>query len=210
MVATLAELPAALAQNGRVHPSTRGRLMLSGAVWGPGAFIAAWGAAGLMSEGYSPIRQHISELAAVGAPTRPLMNTGFAAFACGVGMAAWPLRRLIGGRAATAAGVSAASTFAVLLTPLGASPQTDALHSAFAFTGYVSLAAVGPLAAPHVTGRLPLAGAVSVGAGVMTAACLGLSLGGPAPGLFQRLGLGVTDLWLASVAIASLAGARRR
>lgn len=60
-----------------------------------------------MLAGYSPIRDHISDLAAVGAPTRTLMNVGLGAFAIGVGAAAWPLRRIIGKSASGALAVDA-------------------------------------------------------------------------------------------------------
>ena len=66
------------------------RLLLSGAAWGPATFIGCWIAGGVTTPGYSAIAQPISELAAIGAPTRGLMNLGLAAFALGVGGAAWP------------------------------------------------------------------------------------------------------------------------
>ena len=52
-----------------------------GGIVGPAAFIGAWVAGTVVLDGYSPITDAISRLAAVGADTRWLMSTGFLAFA---------------------------------------------------------------------------------------------------------------------------------
>ncbi|MGB4746437.1 MAG: DUF998 domain-containing protein, partial [Candidatus Microthrix parvicella] len=48
-----------------------------GGIVGPAAFIGAWVAGTVVLDGYSPITDAISRLAAVGADTRWLMSTGF-------------------------------------------------------------------------------------------------------------------------------------
>lgn len=182
---------------------------MAGAIWGPGLFIAAWVLAGLLAPNYPPVEDHISDLAAVDAPTRVLMSLGFAAFAIGAGSAAWPLRRLVGWPAALALGVNAALTLGVMLTPVGGSPDIDVLHGGFAGLAYVSLAAVGPLASLTFRRRglaLPIA---SLAVGLITLACLWASLGDTAPGLFQRLGLTATDVWLMTIGFAAVFGRRR-
>ncbi|HLF60020.1 MAG TPA: DUF998 domain-containing protein, partial [Acidimicrobiia bacterium] len=74
----------------------RDRRLAAGAIWGPALFILGWVVSGFMIDGYSPMQDHISSLAGVSAPSRLVMNLGFAAFVAGVGSAAWPLRKVIG------------------------------------------------------------------------------------------------------------------
>lgn len=66
----------------------RDRWLVAGAIWGPGLFIVAWVLGGLLVVGYSPLENHISDLAAVDAPTRVMMTVGLAAFGVGVGTSA--------------------------------------------------------------------------------------------------------------------------
>jgi hypothetical protein len=95
----------------------------------------------------------------------------------------------------------------VAAAPLG-SPTRDTIHGAFAALGYVSLAAV-PLtsAAPLAREGRQTWARLAVVAGATSAACLVASTLGPRHGLFQRLGLTATDLWIAAYAVALL---RRR
>jgi hypothetical protein len=177
--------------------------MASGAIWGPGLFITAWLIGGLTVPGYSPVEDHISSLAAIGAPSRMLMSVGFAAYAVGVGTAAWPLRRVIGNGASTALGCNALLVFGVLLTPEGISSAVDLLHGGFAFLIYLSLALVGPLAGPTFR-RSGLRGwaIASLAVGAVTAVSLWISFEETRSGLFQRIGLTTTDLWLMALGIA--------
>ena len=183
-------------------PRQRGRWLVGGAIWGPGLFIGAWILSGLLVGGYSPLEDAISDLAAVDAPTRAMMSFGFAAYGIGVGTSAWPLRRFVGKPGAIALGLNAALTLGVLLTPIGRSSDTDLLHTMFAALAYVSLALVGPLAAPALQRRgftLPM---LSLVVGLVTIVLLSRSLGKTAPGLFQRLGLTTTHVWLMSIGFA--------
>lgn len=183
--------------------------LVAGAIWGPGLFIIAWVSGGLVTSGYSPMANHISDLAAVGAPTRVLMTGGLAAYGIGVGTSAWPLRRLIGTPAAVALGLNAALTFGVLLTPLGRPPGNEFLHGAFAVAAYLSLSLVGPLAAAAWRRRRLTLSMVSLTVGLITMVSLWASLGDTTPGLFQRLGLTATDIWLMAIGYGVVVGRLR-
>lgn len=180
---------------------------MAGAIWGPGLFISAWVIAGFITVGYSPLESHISDLAGVEARTRLLMTLGFAAFGVGVGISAWPLRRLIGTPAAIALGFSALFTLGVMLTPVDSSSNSDFLHGGFALLIYLTLAAAGPLAALTFRRRGLLSlSVVSLTVGLATVICLWASLGDSASGLFQRLGLTTTDIWLMAIGVAAVVG----
>jgi Na+/citrate or Na+/malate symporter len=181
----------------------RDRRLAAGAIWGPGLFILAWVVGGFMVDGYSAIDDHISSLAGVTAPSRTVMNLGFVAYIAGVGSAAWPLRKAIGNGASVALFLNALLAFGVLFTPEGLSSTADFLHGGFASLLYLSLAFVGPLAALTFRRRdLIVWAIVSMVVGAITAMSLWLSLGEVRSGLFQRIGLTATDLWLMVVGIA--------
>lgn len=181
------------------------RLISAGVIVGPLAFITAWVASGARTRGYSPVRDHISDLAAVDAPTRPIMNAGFAAFTVAVALAASPLRRLIGTPGAAMMGANAALSAAVALAPLGVSPAGDRRHQVAAGAGYLALAALAPAAAPALAKRRPALAAASVGVGVLSLACLGASLAAKRQsGFWQRAGITATDAWLIGLGILAL------
>jgi hypothetical membrane protein len=186
------------------------RLLLSGAIWGPCIFIAAWIVGGLLLSGYSPVDQHISDLAAVDASTTWLMTLGFAAFAIGVGVAAWPLRRLIGWPAALTLGINGALMVGIALTPTGGSPDTDRVHAVLALLLYASLAAIAPLAAMALRRHGAVVALGSLAVGVVTLAFLSASLGETRSGLLQRIGMTITDAWLIAIGIAAITGPNRR
>ena len=186
----------------------RDRLLLAGGVLGPAAFVGAWivGAA-TSSIPYSVINDPISRLAAVDAPTRPLMTAGFIAFGIGVPACALRLRTLVPGSAWVAAAGAGVTTLLVAATPLDRSALTDQLHGVAAGSGYVFLAAAPLLAAgPLRRHGHRLFAALSVAAGLTSAICLPLSLSGLPTGLFQRIGLTAGDTWIACTAIAALGG----
>ncbi|HEY5011773.1 MAG TPA: DUF998 domain-containing protein, partial [Acidimicrobiia bacterium] len=89
-------------------------------------------------------------------------------------------------------------------SPLGA-PTRDTVHACFATAGYVTLAATPLLAARAFArdGRSAWARA-SVLTGIVSGACLLVTVAGPAHGFFQRLGLGVVDGWIVVSAIEIL------
>lgn len=190
------------------HPLGAGRRAAAlGGLLGPAAFIAAWLLAGAITDlAYSPTSETISRLAAVTADTQALMSAGLIAFGVLVPAYAWALRGVIGGAAPTAAAITGVASLGIAATPLDHSAAVDALHRAFAVIGYGSLALTPLLAATP----LELAGERSLArlgraCGWISVVCLVLSIAPIADGLFQRLGLTATDLWLAvsGVAIAS-------
>ena len=64
---------------------------IAGAV-APSVFITAWAVLGARTDGYSPVDDPISRLAAVGAPTRIPMTAALVAYAIGLGAYAGQLR----------------------------------------------------------------------------------------------------------------------
>lgn len=181
------------------------RLRSAGVIVGPLAFITAWVVSGARTRSYSPVRDHISDLAAVHAPTRPIMNVGFAAFTVAVALAAAPLRRLIGTPGAAMMGVNAALSAAVALAPLGVSAAGDRRHQVAAGAGYLALAALAPASAPALAKRSPALAVASVGVGVLSMVCLGASLAAKQQsGFWQRAGITATDAWLIGLGVLAL------
>lgn len=181
------------------------RLAASGAIWGPATFIGAWVAGGLHTDGYSPIGDAISRLAAEGADTSTLMNAGFIGYGVGVTAAAWPLRFIIGKPAAAALATNAVLTFGVLATPLDRSESIDQLHAVFAGSAYAALAAAGLLAARHLSAvGYPKASKLAMTVGSVTGVSLFAVVFDVASGLFQRIGLTTSDLAMMGAAIAYL------
>ena len=182
-------------------PSTR--LLSLGGVVGPLAFVGAWSVLGATRRGYDPIRDPISRLAEIGADTRPAMTAGFLVFGVTVPLFGLALRRRLPGHAGTAAVATGLATIAVAAFPLSPGPGPDRAHAVAATAGYLTLAAVPLLAAPHLRGA---ARAASVAVGSVSGACLAATAAGSAVGLFQRLGLTVVDAW---IVVAAVAMARR-
>lgn len=181
------------------------RVRSAGVIAGPLAFISAWAVSGVVTDGYSPIRDHISDLAAVDAPTRPLMNLGFVAFAGAVGLAASPLRRLIGTPAAVVLGANAVLSVGIALAPLGQSEDGDRAHAVVAGLGYLALAATAPSAAQALATRSRTMAAASVGVGLASLACLGASFVlKEQAGFWQRAGITITDAWLIGIGLLAV------
>ena len=180
------------------------RTVALGGVIGPTAFIGAWvvGAA-VTSAPYSSIDDAISRLAAVGSDTRWMMTAGFVTFGLALPTFAWALRSAVPGRAWITATATGLATLAVAAAPLDRSDTVDRLHAMFAGIGYVTLAATPLLAAPHLLeiGHRRLA-RFGVAAGVTSAVALALTTTGLPTGLFQRVGLTVSDAWIIATALA--------
>lgn len=183
-----------------------------GSLVGPVAFVSAWAASGaLTSRAYSPARDTISRLAAVGADTRPLMTTGMVVFGVALPASAVAWKRTLGGRSWMLVAGTGVSTLAVAATPLDRSDLVDRLHEIAAGTGYLTLAAV-PLAARAALSHLGFARYAAVGTALscVSIASLATSLAVEQTGLFQRIGLTVIDLWLvASVPVLGTLITRR-
>ena len=186
------------------------RIRSAGLIVGPAAFISAWVASGALTVGYSPIRDHISDLAAIDAPTRPLMNIGFTAFAVAVGLAASPMRRHLGTPAAVVLGANAVLSIGIMLAPLGQSEQGDQIHGVVAGLGYLALAATAPAAAPVLAKRSRSLAVASVGVGALSMASLGASLVlKDQSGFWQRAGITTTDAWLIAMGLLAVTASNR-
>lgn len=190
----------------RLSVTTRPRAAWGGIV-GPAAFVSAWLAGGALRRGYSPVNDAISQLAAVGTSTRPLMTAGFVGFGIAVPVYAVALRASLPGPAWTTAVGTGLATLAVASFPLGVSSTVASFHNGSAGIGYITMAATPLLAARPLAaaGHRRAAGA-SVAVGVASGLCLAATLFGPAHGLFQRVGLSLGDAWLAVSAVWILRG----
>lgn len=181
-------------------------------VAGPVAFVGGWLVNGLRTDGYDPVVQAISQLARVGAPTRPEMTAAFVVFGVLVPLWAPTVARELGAPALRpAVTVAGLATLAVAALPLARDPggTQDLLHAVCAGTGYVAMALTPLLAAGalRASGRTTAA-ALSVLVGAVSAGSLVATVVAEQSGLFQRLGLGVVDLW--HVVVAGWVLTRRR
>lgn len=178
-----------------------------GGIIGPVAFVSAWLVGDALRREYSPVDDAISRLAAVGAPTRPLMTAGLVGFSVGVLVYAVALRASVPGWAWIAVVSTGVATLGVAAFPLDASSINEAVHGGFAILGYAALAGTPLLAAqPLAAAGLPRVARASVATGVGAALCLAASLLGTAPGLLQRIGLTLADTWLVASAVWVLSG----
>ena len=189
----------------------RRRLAIGGAV-GPIGFVSAWAIGGIVtSRRYSPVEDTISQLAAIGAPTRALMTAGMVVFGVAVPTYAVALRDALPGRAWIAAAATGIATLGVAAAPLDHSDVVDTLHLIAAGAGYVTLAAVPLLAhrALRDAGHRKLA-TFGLAMAAISAVALPTSLVVAQTGLFQRMGLAAGDLFLiASVPTVASATTRR-
>jgi hypothetical protein len=180
-----------------------------GGIFGPAAFVSAWVVGGAIRRNYSPVNDAISQLAAVGTSTRPLMSAGFVGFGVAVPVYAVALRASLPGPAWKMTVGTGLATLAVASFPLGISTTVNGIHGGCAAIGYATMAATPLLASrPLAASGRRIAARVSVGAGAVSAVCLVATLLGPAHGLFQRVGLTIGDAWLVATAVWILRGGR--
>ena len=175
----------------------------------PLTFIAAWGVLGALREGYSPVNDPISRLAAVGATTRLPMTGAFLVFGAGVALYGAELRRVMPGGAGVAAITTAVASVGIAATPLGSALGGNA-HATCAGIAYASLAATPLLGARSFWARdQRVAAAASVTLGLASGASLVASaLAGSRIGLFQRTGLTLGDAWIIATALTMIRSAR--
>ncbi len=160
-----------------------------------------------MRPDYSAVEDAISQLAAAGAPTRPLMTAGLLAFGVGVPVYAAALRGSVPGPSWQAAVATGLATLGVAAFPLGASAGTDVAHAGSSALAYASLAATPVLAAhPLAAAGHRRAARMSSAIGVASGLCLVATAIGPARGLAQRIGLTLGDAWLAATAVWMVSG----
>lgn len=192
---------------------TRTRCLALGGVIGPAAFVGSWIVAGALTDGYSPVHDAISDLAAIGAPTRVLMTSGLVVDGLGIVAFGLALRDELDGPAWIAAVGTGLATLGVAASPLGGWTG-DGVHAAFAGVAYSSTTALPLLAArTFAAGGRTRAARASIATGAVSAVALLASTAGPAHGLFQRLGLSAGDVWIATAAVGILTGrlgSRRR
>lgn len=178
----------------------------------PVAFVGGWLVNGLLTKGYDPLSDAISQLAREGASTRPAMTACFVAFGLLLPVWAGPLARELDAPAlrpvVTVAGLA---TLAVAALPLTREPggTQDLLHGIAAGTGYVAMALTPLIAAVALrrSGR-NAAAAASLAVGAVSAGALVGTLVVDGSGGVQRLGLTVVDAW--HVVVATWVLSRRR
>lgn len=168
----------------------RTRLAALGGIVGPAVFITAWSVLGARTKHYSPVRDHISRLAAVGASTRPEMTAAFVTFAAGLALYAVAARDELSPRVGALAAVNAVSTLGVAAFPLEGFGGSMG-HATAASIGYVTLAAM-PCFSGRREGR---ALTVAIAVPLLLSA-----LGGSRTGLLQRTGLTIGDVWIVTTA----------
>jgi hypothetical membrane protein len=174
-----------------------------GGVVGPVAFVGAWVLTGLATDGYSPVDDPISELAAVDAPYRWWMTAGFVIFTGGLVAYGCALRARRAGPAWIAAVVTGVATLGVAALPLDQSSAVDTAHGVAAGTGYIALGATALLSARVLARNGAIAWArFGAAIGVVTLTALALTLAGSANGFWQRLGLTTGDVWIVATALA--------
>lgn len=190
-------------ERGTVGPLTTTRRWAAlGLVVGPAAFIGGWVVGGATMDGYSPIDDAISRIAAVGAPNRALMTTAFVTYGVAVMVGSTALRSSPLRRAWWLAAVNGAATIAVAALPLERSDAIDSLHGVAAGIGYASIAALPLVAAgPLRSMGRHRAAALSIAGGTISALCLAATTVTEANGFFQRLGLSVGDVWLVATGL---------
>ncbi len=195
------------------------RLRLSAGIVGPLLYVITWVVAGMAIEGYSPARDAISELGALGARTAPAMSAGFVLF----GLAALPFaaevdRRLPGrgGGVRAAMVVCGLATVGAAALPCSAgcpgpgSTLTDTGHSVVATVGYLALMGAPLLVAGRLRGRAGWSGVArwSLAAGVLGSLGLlawALGLAGPDwGGGLQRAFNTLADVWWAGLGVVLL------
>ena len=164
------------------------------------AFVSAWGLLGGRADRYDPTRDAISDLAALGAPTRPVMTAGLLALGAGMALYGVALRP---GRTWALPVLNGMTVVAVAALPLGGA--YDRAHGVAAGLGYATLAAIPVLGARHLR---PVWAGMSVVTGLVSGLCLLASVLVAKDGLFQRLGLTVAHLWVVVSAVGLLRSPR--
>jgi hypothetical protein len=195
-----------------------------GGVLGVVAYVGAWAAGGVVWDGYDPMRQAISELFAIGAPTATRLPLSVGLVASGLGLVAfgWAMDVALPGRGRLGpalAVVSGVMTVAVVAFPCTAgcpgvgATTTDTLHVVTAGTGYVALMAA-PMAVAHrvrhALPRLATAGWVLGGGALLLFVSRTVGLTPGLPGLQQRVFNTAADAWYVLAAVAVVRAARVR
>lgn len=183
-------------------------------------YVGAWAVAGVLTPGYDPLRQAISELFALGAPdlaqglvSGALTLTGLLLAACGPA-----LHRGLPGKGATGpvlVTVSGLATLGVVAFPCSAgcpgygTSLTDSLHTITAGAAYLTLVVAPVVFGLRLRGLAPWFARASLLLGTIAVVGFVLRYGGVVPvlgGLQQRIMNTVADAWYV---LAALEVARR-
>lgn len=167
---------------------------------GPAGFIAAWSILGARTDGYRPVEQAISRLAASGAPPQVAMTAAMVGLGAGLVTFGTATRPVLGRAASASVVASGLATFGVAATPLGA-PARDLAHGVAATIGYATLAATPLLARGPFRRSWP-----SIACGVATGASLVATAVAEPSGLLQRVGLTVGHVWVVVAAAVIATG----
>lgn len=200
-----------------VAPATWGRvrtLALAGAA-GVIAYVAAWATAGTMIEGYSPVRDAISETFALGAPAAPRLLMTAALVVTGLLLVAfaWVLDLALPGEgraAPVAAALSGVGTVAAAVFPCSSgcpgygTTFTDSAHTIVAGAGYLALILAPLFAAWRVRAHAPELARLSLllgGLALLGFVVRNAGIGDAYGGLQQRVFNTTADLWYVAVAV---------
>ncbi len=171
------------------------------------ALTASWVLAGVVTDGFDPVRQSISQLQRDGTATGRAMTASFLAFSVGALALAPVLGRRIGRAPQVALTVAALATAGAAASPLGEvrGGMQDAVHLTFGTAGYASLSVLPLLAGWALRREAPRASSMSLMLGALTAASLlGTVPAEAVSGALQRVGFLAGHLWIAGFAVAVL------
>lgn len=184
-------------------------------------YIAAWAVAGIVTPGYDPLRQAISETFAIGAPLVPATLVRVSLVVSGAALVAfgWALDHGLPGRgraAPVSCVVSGVLTMLVVAVPCTAgcpgvgTSLTDTLHAVVAGGGYLALLLTPLLAAVRVRDHAPRLARWSVAlGGTALVGFLVRNLGVEVlPGLQQRVFNTLGDAWYLVAALVLVRRAR--
>lgn len=177
------------------------RLRALAAATGVVTLTVAWVVGGLVTDGFDPVRQSISQLQRDGTTTGPALTAAFVAFAGGALALVPVLDRRLGRAPAAVLAVAAVATLGAAASPLGQvrGGAQDVVHLVFGSTGYVSLSVLPIVGGVGLRGR---ARAVSFALGTVASLCLlGTVPTDALSGALQRVGFGAGHLWLLGVAV---------
>ncbi len=175
------------------------RLRAAAGAAGVVVLTAAWVVAGLLTDGFDPVRQSISQLQREGTATGTVMTAALVAFAAGTLLVSPVLGRRVSRPVQAALLLIGLATLGAAISPLGEvrGGAQDAVHLTFGATGYLSLSLL-PLLAGWALRRRSTVGSVgSYALGVVTAACLlGTVPADAVSGALQRAGFLAGHLWV--------------
>lgn len=180
---------------------TQLRWATAGGIVGPVVFVSGWALNGLRYDGYSPIDNAISDLAASVSPVQWGMTFAFVVFSVGVAAYSQALRVAFAGPAWIGALVCALSTLGVAATPLDETDR-DILHGAFATAGYIGITLAPFFAGIEIAKARPgsrIPWLCWLGSAISAAALLG-TLAQTSHGFFQRTGLFAGDVFFVASA----------